>query len=277
MFAPRNCRGQRNIVYPYWELPRLPTAWKPLFGAFDACWAPTTFIRTALEELLSRPVPLVPQPVYLPATPPQQSFAGPLTIHTFFDFDSYVARKNPLGAIRAFRAAFPTGREDVRLVVKARGQPDEPARRQLFDCAQDDPRIAIIDRTLTRVDMSALMEACHVFISLHRSEGFGLGCAEALAHGKCVVATDFGGSRDFINERTGFPVTYRAVAVTERHYVGAEGGSSWAEPNIDHAASLLREIYDAPEGAAERARAGFFHLKSTHSFEATSNIIKQII
>ena len=94
-----------------------------------------------------------------------------------------------------------------------------------------------------------------VFLSLHRSEGFGLGCAEALAVGNIVVSTDYGGTRDFISEETGFPVDWKRVDVGEGEYVEAEE-ATWAEPSIDHAAHRLREVYDAPRLARNRALVG---------------------
>lgn len=276
-FARRTCRGQMNIAYPFWELPTFPAEWRGVFDGFDAYWAPTSFVRDALVSFQDRPVHLVPQPVRLPdEAPVPRPVAGPLRIYTFFDFDSYMTRKNPLGAIRAFRAAFPTGREDVTLLVKARGTPSEQGRRELFDLALPDPRIEIQDRLLDRSEMTALMDACDVFISLHRSEGFGLGCAEALARGKGVVTTDFGGTRDFINERTGFPVAFTPVPLRSDDYLGAEG-AYWAEPSIEHAASILRAIYDHPACLEARVAAGYTHLRRHHSFSAVGTEIRRLL
>ncbi|SCW87327.1 glycosyltransferase [Ancylobacter rudongensis] len=275
MFASRTCHCQVNIAYPFWELPSFPATWKPLLDGFDAYWAPTTFIQNALESAQHKTVTLVPQPIHLPEEPRRQALHGPLKFYTFFDFDSYASRKNPFGAIRAFRAAFPTGREDARLLVKARGRDAEAGRQtELVALARQDPRIEIIDKTLTREEMSTLMDECNVFVSLHRSEGFGLGCAEALARGKGVVATDFGGTRDFINERTGYPVGFTKVTLKADDYVGAEG-NYWAEPSVEHAASIMRRLYDDPGQVGERALAGFAHLKAHNSFESVGRLIKE--
>lgn len=277
MFARRACRDQTNIAYPYWELPSFPAAWRRWFERFDAYWAPTTFIRDALASVQSRPVVLVPQPVDLPTEPRRQPFTGPLKFHTFFDADSSIARKNPLGTIEAFRLAFPSGREDARLLVKARGGGSDPARLSaLLALARQDARIEIVDGTLTRAEMTALMQDCNVFVSLHRSEGFGLGCAEALARGKAVIATDFGGTRDFINEQTGYPVQFAPAAVAPQDYFGTEG-SYWAEPSLAHAASIMRAIYDDPGQTAAKAQAGFAHLKRHNSFGAVGRLVKELL
>lgn len=274
IFASRTCRHHVNIAYPYWELPSFPAAWKQRFDGFDAFWAPTSFIQNALAGAQPKAVTLVPQPIDLPEEPRRQVFSTPLKFYTFFDFDSYAARKNPFGAIDAFRTAFPTGREDALLRVKARGRDAEAGRlTELIALARQDPRIEIIDKTLTRDEMSALMDGCNVFVSLHRSEGFGLGCAEALARGKAVVATDFGGTRDFINEQTAYPVGFTKVTLKADDYLGAKG-NHWAEPSIEHAASIMRRIYDDPGQTTQRALAGFAHLKTHNSFESVARLIK---
>lgn len=273
-FADRICRGQTNFAYAYCELPTVPESWKRRFDWFDAYWAPTTFVADMLMAHQDRPVHLIRQPVQLPKVPPPpQVFAGRLKFYTFFDFDSYLSRKNPMGAIKAFQAAFPKGTEDVSLLIKARGKGSDRARRDLHAMAEADPRIMIKDGLLSRAEMTALMADANVFVSLHRSEGFGLGCAEALAQGKIVVATDFGGTRDFISAETGFPVSYRPVSLTAKDYLGAEG-SHWAEPDIDHAAVILKDIYENPASAAGRSQAGFLHLQQHNSFVAVARTIR---
>ena len=274
--ARRTCRGQRNIVYPYWELPTFPVAWARALDGFDGFWAPTTFVRDMLAAAQAGPVHLVPHPFDLPDAMPSRPRTGPLTIFTFFDFDSFITRKNPMGAIRAFLAAFPAGTEDVRLVVKARGTGAGGDRETLRAFAGADPRIEIVDRLLTRAEMTASMAAADVFLSLHRSEGVGLGCAEALAEGKIVVATDFGGTRDFITPETGFPVSFRTVPLTASDYIGWEG-SHWAEPDIAHASTILRDIHDHPDAATGKAEAGFRLLAERHSFTAVGRRIAALL
>ena len=114
---------------------------------------------------------------------------------------------------------------------------------------QNDPRINVIDTLLSRNEISALIESHHVFLSLHRSEGLGLGCAEALAAGNAVIATDYGGSAEFIGTSTGFPVTWSPVQVGSEDYV-LSGDSTWAEPSVGHATELLRSIYENPTNAS---------------------------
>ena len=271
------CRQQFNIVYPFWELEKLPKKLVDYCKEFDSFWAPSQFIFDCLKAEQSQPVHLVKQPVQLPNANPTLGLNGdPLRILTYFDFDSFPARKNPEAAVNAFRAAFPTKQADVSLTVKTRGKADHGRRAWLEKQAAQDARIKIIDKTLNDFEMSALMRDHDIFLSLHRSEGFGLGCAEALIAGRAVVATDYGGTTDFINAETGYPVAWDSIELREGDYIGWEG-AHWADPSIDHAAAILLRIYDDPEAARLKTKQGLDLLRREHSFEVIGRRIVEAL
>lgn len=257
------CKQRYNIALPYWELNTLSKKRVGHLEAFDEVWAPSSFIKQNLEQHLAGKPILLKQPVAIPGNSviPDKS-CRPLRILFFFDFDSFSARKNPEAAVRAFQTAFP-GNKDVALTIKTRGRKDSGRKTWLLNQAGQDRRINIIDETLSRKAVDELLARSDVFLSLHRSEGFGLGCAEALAQGKIVVCTDYGGTTDFMSEDTGFPVAWRQVPVGEGEYVDAHG-ATWAEPEIEHAAECLKQIYDSPDDARRRALAGVDILRKNH-------------
>jgi glycosyltransferase involved in cell wall biosynthesis len=251
--------GRINILYPFWELGHVPDAWLDTARRFDEIWAPSSFVARAFPPDFDRPVRLVRQPLRMSAYLPDDGHAqDTLRLYTYLDFDSFGARKNPKAAVRAFQAAFPTGQRDVRLIVKVRGgqhSGDAGMRKWLFETAAHDPRIEIVDKTLDRAEMDALMQSCDVFVSLHRSEGFGFGAAEALAAGKAVVATDYAGTTDFIAPDTGYPIPYKLVPLKKGDYPGWEG-QVWAESSLDATVAALRSIYDDPNAARAKGRSG---------------------
>jgi glycosyltransferase involved in cell wall biosynthesis len=276
-FEKAPTRGAVNILYPYWELARVPPQWLPLVRLFDEVWAPSSFIASAFPDVLGRPVRLVRQPVRLPAVvPPPRSGRDTLRLFTYLDFDSFGARKNPTAAVNAFRAAFPPTQHDVELVVKIRGSHDHGLRRWLMRAAAADRRITVIDRTLDRLRMNELMAGCDVFVSLHRSEGFGFGAAEALAAGKAVVATDYGGTTDFISPSTGYPVDYVLEPVRPGEYVESEG-QEWATAREDAAVAALRSIHADPAEADARARRGFTLLQKQHALPVAGAEIARLL
>jgi len=97
-------------------------------------------------------------------------------------------------------------------------------------------------------------------VSLHRSEGFGLGIAEAMFLGKPVVATSYSGNTDFMSGDNSCPVGYRMRPITmadHRLFPSAahvyQPGLPWAEPDVDQAARWMRTLADQP---GLRARLG---------------------
>jgi glycosyltransferase involved in cell wall biosynthesis len=270
------CKRKYNIAYPFWELDSIPQKYIDYLEQYDAVWAPSSFILETLKRYSFSNLELLKHPVDLPSEEPK--FLDPertLKILFYFDFDSFPARKNPESAIFAFKQAFPKG-EDVSLTIKTRGKRDVGRRHWLAQEAAGDPRITIVDRLLDRDAVNAMMAEHDVFLSLHRSEGLGLGCAEALAAGKAVVATDYGGSTEFINARTGFPVEWTRTEVGPEEYV-LTANTTWAEPSVDHAARLLRSIYEDPASARDRARNGFRHLVENHSFSAVGRNVLHLL
>lgn len=224
----------------------------------------------------SKPSTLIPQPVKIPSESDildNRVNSDMFTVLTYFDIDSYQARKNPMASVKAFQAAFPSDR-DVKLIVKLRGSNSkQEIRDKLQRAARNDDRITIIDKTISRSEIEQLIMCCNVFISLQRSEGFGFGPAEALAAAKPVITTCYGGVTDFINSDTAYPVGFNLVSVKQEEYPEWEG-QVWADPIIDDAVESLRFIKNNPEIAAARGRAGREWMINHHSVEAVGKLIK---
>ena len=129
--------------------------------------------------LPTEPIAWVPLPMRLARlqTVPRPSLGLPGGRFLFlfvFDFNSYLARKNPLAVIAAFQRAHPVGDGSVGLVLKTmNGRADNDAWRQFVAVCAADPRITLLDRTLDRGLVLGLVDACDAYVSLRRAEGFG--------------------------------------------------------------------------------------------------------
>ncbi|MFM9181168.1 MAG: glycosyltransferase [Phycisphaerales bacterium] len=261
-------------MYPFWELPEIPRGFRRDLLARDAAWAPSAFVAGALASI-GIDAPLIRQPVAIPPESrlvPLCARSEPLSVLTYLDFDSFPARKNVRAAVTAFLRAFPPG-HPASLTVKVRGSAGGKDRAWLASQAADDRRIRVIDATLQWNQVEELVRACDVFLSMHRSEGFGFGAAEAMAHAKAVVSTDHGGTTDFVTCATGFPVACSLVPVRRGEYP-AWRGQRWAEPSIDHATELLRSIDVDRASAAERGRLGRAWMEEHHSPAAVGRTIR---
>lgn len=252
-----------NIGYWPWELTSLPRDWRGVFGLVDEVWASSDFLQNVYSQLTAKPVQLmppylnVPQPARVPLEPfgiaPED-----IVFLTMFDFNSYVARKNPQGVIDAFRQAFPDQNGPERLIIKTlNGHAHEGALQKLEQSLGDDHRFVLVDGPFSRAEVCGLIAAADCFVSLHRSEGFGRAIAEAMLLGTAVIATDWSGSTSFLDARTGYTVDYTLRNVNAGEYVFHEG-SQWAEPSPEGAVTQLRKARDrvAKDGAMrERARS----------------------
>ena len=196
--------------------------------------------------------------------------------HFNFDFTSYATRKNALAAIEAYRLAFRNRPHNTptALAIKTRGyDPEGKNWQKLRDLTEDAPDIYLLNEEMTYDDAMALMNCCDCYISLHRSEGFGYTPAEAMLLEKPVIATDYSGTRDFIDATTGFPVSYRLIPVKEDEYPFWES-QTWADPNIDHAAWLMRKIVSEPNKTKQVSLAGKQRILSQYSPEYVGQLYK---
>ncbi len=104
--------------------------------------------------------------------------------------------------------------------------------------------------------MAALTEACDAYLSLHRSEGFGLTIAEAMLRGKPVVATAYSGPRDWLSERNSFEVDWREVPIGPGNEpYPAEGTLGRPRPRRRRGAAAPRGRRARRGAPAGRARA----------------------
>ncbi len=134
-----------------------------------------------------------------------------------------------------------------------------------------DLRVILIDSPLDGDNYRRLQAACDSFVSLHRSEGFGLNIAECMALGKIVIATGYGGSMDFTSADNSLIVPHKLVHVGETDYPQSNR-QVWACPDIDIAAQLMRRAVEGgPEIDAIRESAR--EIAQTHSVEAIGAIV----
>ncbi len=122
-----------------------------------------------------------------------------------FDVSSQAERKNPFGAIEAFRKAG-FARDQAVLVLKfTNAEYDRDAVRRLHEAASG-LNVVMLDGYMDRAEIWALLRAADCYLSPHRSEGFGLTMLEAMCLGKPVIATAYSGNTDFMTAENSFPL-----------------------------------------------------------------------
>ena len=237
-----------------WETQNIPENWYPGFDSVHAIWAPSKYCAEVFASASRAPVEVVPY--FIAVRPPSLDTVrwealrrdleielGQRMILYCFDGASYLVRKNPGALVAAFERSG-LAADGWLLVLKTKNLFDSPAQgQQLSELVGRTPGVRLINQSYDPALMDVLMNIADIYASPHCSEGFGMTIAEAMALGKVVVATDFAGSRDFVDETCGYPVPYRLHALTEDygHYLS---GSVWADVDQEALAALLRTAAD---------------------------------
>lgn len=249
--------GTRQIAVPLWELPDMAQQWAEDLKQFDGVVACSDFIQQILlDHGVAGWRADHPHPIGRPTADQRAALGLPedkvLFVFTF-DPSSDVARKNPAAICAAFeRAEMPA----AHLVVKIN---TSDHRCQALDdwLAGLGKHVTIINQHQSHTDVLNLIASCDVYVSLHRAEGLGLGMLEAMLLGKPVIATGWSGNLSFMDSESACLVDYRMVPVetTTAPYTAQQIGkvSTWAEPDIEHAAWWMRCL---TTNAIERAAIG---------------------
>jgi glycosyltransferase involved in cell wall biosynthesis len=269
--------GRHTIGMWWWEVSRIPIEWRSMFEIVDELWVGSEHVAKALS--IDSPVPVYT--VTLPVPCPRIEALGRERLGLpegfaflfMFDYHSVFERKNPLAVIEAFGRSFAPG-SGATLVLKCVNSASDPTSHARLLAAADGHRdVRVLDGYLSPTENDALIAACDCYVSLHRSEGFGLTSAEAMALGKPVIATAYSGNLDYMTPKNSYLVDYelRDIGAGNAPY---PAGGHWAQPDLEQAAVLMREVFEdqvAARAIGERAAAD---LARTHSLAASGLSMK---
>jgi glycosyltransferase involved in cell wall biosynthesis len=278
-----------RIGFWHWELPEFPDDYLSWFDMVDEIWVPSRFVFDAIAPKSPKPVQIIPlaldEAVLKPPSPDREKFNIPKDKIVFlitFDFYSIMERKNPISGIKAFEKLLEDEnyKDKIHLVVKLSNQhANDAGFKSLLKALTniDQEKITLLDNVLSRHDMLVLINSCDCLISLHRSEGFGLHLAEAMAMGKEVFATNWSGNTDFMNSKNSFLVEFDLVSL-EDDFGPYRRGRRWASPFLDHAVSKMKMQLenDCTNNMSIRNRAKD-DVTEIHSLKNVSSIIQNRI
>lgn len=260
-----------SIALWWWEVGTFPPDWHDAFNYLDEIWVASEHIYQAIAPVSPIPVYKVPMPVIVPRVSEfdRSELGMPEDTFTFlyvYDYHSTSARKNPVGLVRAFKQSFPPG-SGASLVLKCINADRVPAKHEevLVEIG-DHPDIHVVDRYVSAAQKDAIVAACDCYVSLHRSEGFGLTPAEAMWLGKPVIATGYGGVMEFMTPGNSYLVDHSPAPVgPDAHPYPPD--AIWADPDIDQAARLMRQVFDNQDDARALGHKASRDIRKTNSPE----------
>jgi glycosyltransferase involved in cell wall biosynthesis len=261
---PEAWRGRYRIGYWAYELPLLPKDWVTVSAAFHEIWTPSRFVADAAAAAgVKIPLRVMPHPVSLGTARGRRARAdfslpeSDLVVLAMGDLLSSAARKNLVGAIEIYRAAFPQA-ETARLVVKTQSSKAHPTFEQLArKAAAGRSDIIFMSNTMLQEETRALVASSDILLSPHRAEGFGLPLAEAFLSGVPALATGWSGNLEFMSDLPELLIQHTMTPVDDPYRVYNAPGLEWAEPDLLDAATKLRALSasaDLRRRLAERGR-----------------------
>ncbi|WP_370248078.1 hypothetical protein [Nocardioides sp.] len=283
--------GRRVVGYVTWETSLLPDGWADILNRLDAVMVPCTWnAETFTAQGVRVPVHVVPHlPPSTIASPqdherlrhrlPREIRArieAGAVVH--YSIGTFTRRKGTDAVVRAFARAFAGDREALLLLkttptdvtrwryglplgwyrwrpAPTRHHPTAQASVARLLRSRRAPTVQVIGATdLSDGEIAALHDLGDVHLALPRSEGWGLGAFEAALRGRPLVMTAASGQVDYLDPDLAWRVRSTPVRAHEPGWaIPYRAGDRWAEPDVDHAAALLREIHADPSAARTRA------------------------
>ena len=279
------CKGKTNIALWAWETDVLPEKWVSVGKQFDEIWTVSEYSKNTIQTYYpNKPIHVINimgEEIKPLDKHECRNICG-LTDDLFsclyiFDFNSDYYRKNPIGAVKAFKQAFKQD-EKVFLIIKAKnGSKHVNHLANLHREIGSDFRISVIDNELSNKKLSELYNLSDLYISLHRSEGSGLTIMEMLMLGKPVVCTNYSGNLDFCKEYFTNLVDYKLVRVNQDsvYYKLLDGSESyWAEPDINDAAIKIKSVYDNYQNELEKMPLAKQYIEDNYNSIKLYNFVK---
>ena len=267
--------SRRVIGVWAWELETPPPRWGQAVKLVDEIWVPSNFVADAVRKIAGdKPVYVLPHTFDVesvrmePRKDPLPALKGKLVVFFAYDVRSLHARKNPEAVIEAFRRAAGDN-PDAALVIKINNNETWPeAGERVRRAVQGLPHVVIMQDKLSDDDMQDLIARVDVVMSLHRSEGFGLLMASAMAAAKPVIATGWSANLDFMTPECSVLVDYTLISIEDPQHIYDKYGARWAEADVGQAADALKRLLSNSDERRRMGQAARAHVEAFFSKEA---------
>ena len=240
-------KTKKKIGWWTWETNKLSYDYMKGLDYVDEIWAVSNYVRDVIKNYTNKNIEVCHVPLNFDLLDEALLHSNSdLNFDYFiysFDFLSDFERKNPIDVIKAFSNVFGNNSK-VKLIIKSiNGQSNLLQYNKLAQLVTSYNNVILISESLSTIELYKLIKNSIGFISLHRSEGFGMHLAESLYLDKPVIATNYSGNIDFMKTENSFLVPYKLVEINSTSsYYSAE--AVWAEPDIQSASEKIKYVFD---------------------------------
>jgi ADP-heptose:LPS heptosyltransferase/glycosyltransferase involved in cell wall biosynthesis len=271
-WAQRAARLKNTIGMTVWETDAMPAAWRGALDGVIEVWLPCDFNVSVFQRSLSRPVFKLPHPL-LPSrangVDPRELLRASADDFVFYSIFEWQDRKSPQGLLETYLREFRDARDAV-LFVKTNPHASRVAADALArarERTKSRARVELRAEGWGDSEINALHARGDCYVSLHRGEGWCYPLFEAATRGTPVVATNYSGPLEYLSAENHELVRYQ-LAQVRQPYVYYHPRMRWAEPDLAHAAELMRRVYENRDDARARAARAATRLREQFSLEA---------
>ena len=269
------------VCYWAWELEQFPSYWYDRDMYVDEIWVPSTFVKKSIEKIFKdKPIYIVPHSITIDVDKlidrkvifKKLKIPDRFTFFVSFDMCSCIERKNPEDAISAFLLSFKDNVE-AQLVVKISNSDKCDTIDHMVSMHRTNKNIIFLLHNMDELSYLSLLNSVDCYVSLHKSEGFGLNIAQAMYLGKPVIVTAYGGNMDFCNSDNSFLVPYEKSFIS-KSWNDYRRGYIWAKPIVSEAAKYMHHVFYNPDTSIAKGKNAANYVRENLSLNSVGKIMQ---
>lgn len=255
--------NKNKVGYCVWETNKLPKLWvEAINSEVNEVWVPSNYNKEIFNESgVNIPIKVIPheflyKQLYNKDEINLYSISGngyikDKDVYTFYTIGELIERKGIEDLINVFCKTF-NKNDKVRLIIKTHYKNYSSHNKQycldkldsIIKQYTNPPEIHYLIDNLSENSILALHSIGDCYISLTKSEGFGMTIFDAFKYGKEIITTGYSGHLDFLGKDYRGLVDYKLDYVKNMKNFSSNysDDTMWAYPNLNHAAELMKGI-----------------------------------